>query len=210
LAVVTAVRRRAAALAALVLSLTLGGPLSGCTSDDNTPAPKPTASSTPLADFATDEVSVARTGFCPRVAPRAVTEALGGEPATTDSWANGDRATLADGVRDVAHEYGCAWTAADGTVARAWVFAPPVGAARAARLVRAAGGAERCRPIADAPAYGAPSAAVACRTAAGGRTTLQGLFGDAWLSCSLETPGAVPDLDRTGRWCVAVAQAASA
>ena len=147
------------------------------------------------------------------MAPQAVTDALGAEvgpdPADTRSWANGDRTKLADGVRDVAHEYGCAWTAADGTVATAWVFAPPVTADRAGELARDARRADRCRPLPDAPAYGAPSIAVSCGTKGGARTTFQGLFGDAWLSCSLEKPGAAPDVDRTGHWCVAVAEAAA-
>jgi hypothetical protein len=46
----------------------------------------------------------------------------------------------------------------------------------------------------------------------GDEVTFHGLFGDAWLSCSLSAVGADQDglVDRTGRWCVAVAQAASA
>ncbi|WP_028642980.1 hypothetical protein [Nocardioides sp. URHA0020] len=204
------VRRAAAALAAGALGLALSGSLAGCTSDEDAPTAAPTPTSTPLADYATDTVVIARGEFCARVAPRAVTEALGAEAATTASWANGDRARLAAGVRDVAHEYGCSWTAADGTVARAWVFAPPVSADRADALVRDTGRGRRCERLTDAPAYGAPSVAVSCTTKRGGRTTVQGLFGDAWLSCSLQVPGSPPDIDRTGRWCVAVAEAASA
>ena len=41
--------------------------------------------------------------------------------------------------------------------------------------------------------------------------TYQGLFGDAWLSCSVTTPARNPQnlLARTGTWCVSVAQAAA-
>jgi pyruvate/2-oxoglutarate dehydrogenase complex dihydrolipoamide acyltransferase (E2) component len=202
LACVFAVRRPAAILAGAVLALTLVG----CTSDEADPPEQPQATSTPLSDFATDDVSVTRGEFCARVAPDAIEEALAGEAADSGSWANGDRTKLAAGVRDVAHEYGCSWTAADGTVASAWVFAPPVTPARAKALAQDARGADECQPVADAPAYGARSAAVRC----GDEIAFHGLFGDAWLSCSLRTPSTQPDLDRAGRWCVAVAQAASA
>jgi hypothetical protein len=199
---VSAVRRSAAAAACAALALALAG----CTgSGDKEPAADPpSASSTPLQDFATDQVTVARGEFCARVAPEAVADALGAEPETTDSWANGDRARLSKGVRDVAHEYGCSWTAADGTVARAWVFAPPVTPDRVRALGRESRRADGCEPVPAAPAYGDPSAAVRC----GREISFRGLFGDAWLSCSLQTPGTPPDVDRAGRWCVAVAQAA--
>jgi hypothetical protein len=201
---VSVVRRLIVTAGALVLALGL----LGCTDDGSDSPAAPAASSTPLQDFATDAVIVVRDDFCPRIAPEAVAEALGGEPGDTKTWANGDRVELADGVRDVAHEYGCSWTAADGSVAQAWVFAPPVTTARAIALGRDARRTKGCRVLADAPAYGAPSAAVSCRRAGASTTAFHGLFGDAWLSCSL-TASAEPDADRTGRWCVAVAQAAS-
>ncbi|WP_345525933.1 hypothetical protein [Nocardioides endophyticus] len=199
-----AVRRPAAALVGAVLALTL----LGCTSDEPDPPEKPQATSTALSDFATDGVSVTRGEFCARVAPGAVTEALAGEVADSDTWANGDRTRLADGVRDVAHEYGCSWTATDGTVASAWVFAPPVTPAGASALAKAASRVEGCQPVAGAPAYGARSTAVRC----GDEIAFHGLFGDAWLSCSVAPVGTADReglLDRGGRWCVAVAQAAS-
>jgi len=204
LAGVFAVRRPAATLAGAVLALAL----LGCTSDEADPPEQPQATSTRLSDFPTDELSVTRGEFCARVAPDAVTEALAGEAADSDSWANGDRTKLADGVRDVAHEYGCSWTGADGAVASAWVFAPPVTPARARALAQEARRTDGCRPVPDAPAYGARSAAVRC----GDEIAFHGLFGDAWLSCSLTPVGADEDglVDRAGRWCVAVAQAASA
>jgi hypothetical protein len=188
-------------------SLLAAAGLTACDSEEEPEKPAPSAASTPLADFATDTVTIARGEFCSRVAPAAVEEALGAAPEDAVSWANGDRASIAPGVRDVAHEYGCTWKAADGTVARAWVFAPPVTAAQANALRRATTG-KGCRPLPHAPAYGAPSVAVRC----GAETAFHGLFGDAWLSCSLESRTGEPDalLDRTGQWCVTVAQAASA
>jgi hypothetical protein len=197
-------RRVAAAVLATIVT---AAALSGCNDNEQPDKPVPSAVSTPLTDFATDGVTIARADFCARVAPDAVEEALGGAAESSETYANGDRAQVAPGVHDVVHEYGCTWKAADGTIARAWVFAPPVTAEQAAALRKAATG-RGCRPIKDAPAYGDPSVAVRC----GAETAFHGLFGDAWLSCSVEAtegePGAL--LDRTGRWCVTVAQAATA
>ncbi|MEP9364037.1 hypothetical protein ABLE68_13795 [Nocardioides sp. CN2-186] len=187
-------------VAALVLAL-LGVGLAGCDSDDEAPADPPSASSTPLADFDTTGLSVARADFCARVAPAAVDEALGGEPTSSDSYGNGDRVRIGGARADVVHEFGCTWTAADGTVARAWVFAPPVTAERAQALRGAAAHADGCAPVRGAPDYGSPSIAVRC----GDETAFHGLFGDAWLSCSLDAN----DVERVGRWCVAVAGAAT-
>ena len=85
-------------------------------------------------------------------------------------------------------------------------------------LRRAATRAEGCEPIADAPRFGSLGVAVRCAGGTGGSgvvTAFHGLFGDAWLSCSVETSGAVPvppaeALDRAGRWCATVLQAAAA
>ena len=55
------------------------------------------------------------------------------------------------------------------------------------------------------------SAAVRCADDGAVVASYRGLFGDAWLSCSVEPAG--PDdglVERTGRWCVTVLQAASA
>lgn len=190
--------RLVALLAAALLALT------ACTGGGEEPEadPTPTAEPTPLADFATDSLTIARESFCARVAPAAVEAALGGEPDSADAWVNGDRATVG-GVTDVVHEYGCRWRAVDGTAVSGWVFAPPVTAGRAAGLRRAAAQADGCRPVAGAPAYGSPSVAVRCED---GTTFFHGLFGDAWLSCSAPTG----DLAVAGRWCVSVAQAATA
>jgi hypothetical protein len=196
-------------VAAVALALAAGG----CSGGSEPSAAPTTASPTPLAEFATDDVTVARADFCARVAPTAVEDAIGGKPDSADAWANGERARLADGVTDVAHEYGCRWSAADGTTAQGWVFAPPVTPGEAESFRRAAAGADGCQEVRDAPRFGARTVAVRCQD---GTTSFHGLFGDAWLSCSLtlgdgssgQVPGEV--LDRAGRWCVTVAQAASA
>ena len=179
--------------------------LTACTGGDEEPTADPTPTTTeptPLADFATDSLTVARESFCARVAPASVEDALGGAPDRTDEWVNGDRAAVG-GVTDVVHEYGCRWRTSDGTAVSGWVFAPPVTRAQAAALRRAAAQADGCRPVAGAPAYGSPSVAVRCDD---GTTSFHGLFGDAWLSCSAPTD----DLAVAGRWCVSVAQAATA
>jgi hypothetical protein len=199
---------RSARVAAVIAATLLALPsVAACTGGDAPEAgPTPTAEPTPLADFATDEVTVAREAFCARVAPAAVEDALGGAAERADEWVNGDRAAVG-GVTDVVHEYGCRWRAADGTAASGWVFAPPVTPGRAAALRRAAAQADGCRSVAGAPAYGSPSVAVRCAHGTGSTTTsFHGLFGDAWLSCSAPTE----DLAAAGRWCVSVAQAATA
>ena len=71
-------------------------------------------------------------------------------------------------------------------------------------------GGDACTRIADAASFGRPSVGVVCRTDAGLRTSYRGLFGDAWLTCSLEGPlEREAAVARTGELCVAVAQAAS-
>ena len=179
--------------------------------DDDAPGETP-FSTTPLESFDTSTLAVARDSFCDDVDPRQVAAALGAEPTGEDAYDNGDEVALADGVTDVAHEFGCTWTGDDGSEARAWVFAPPVDATRADRLVREAGKVEGCEP-APTPAYGAPSVGLTCTAVDGARASYRGLFGDAWLTCELTVPDAAADQaalrERTGAWCVGVALAAS-
>jgi len=201
--------RRPLLAAALALSLLL---LGAC--DDNsssTPKPTPTtAPPTPIQSLSTTDLVVRREAFCPVVSPDAVTAALGGTPKKETSYGNGDPARLATDVKDVAHEYGCLWRSADGAIARAWVFAPPITRARAGDLVRAPLGTHCVRV--PGPDYGAPSVATRCRTPDGVERAHRGLFGDAWLSCTLSAPGRKEPADlsaRANRWCAAVATAAA-
>lgn len=169
--------------------------------------------STPLASFDTSAVTVLRTAFCDRVPADAVEEALGAEPEDATEYGNGDRVRLARGVRDVAHEYGCSWTA-DGVTASAWVYAPPVPRSTAAKWVRRARADKGCDQVPGAPPYGAPSVGLVCTGGRFQQVSFRGLFGDAWLTCSIRSSrvsaGQSLDeaVDRTGRWCVAVARAA--
>ncbi len=206
--------RRPRSLLLAVLPLVVAG-LAACDSGapqgGSSGASSPSASSTPLTALDTAGMVVPRSAFCERVAPADAQRALGAKVASSTSYGNGDRAQLTPRVRDVAHEFGCTWTATDGTLARAWVFTPPVTLTRARQLRRTAAD-PGCRVLPWAPAFGSPSVAVRCREPGPRvRTTFSGLFGDAWLSCELDVAGRrVTGLaDRTGQWCVTVARAAS-
>lgn len=203
-----------AALVALVVTgggVAAGTLLLGEDTSDSAPF-----STTPLESFDTTALTVARTGFCDDVDPRQVEAALGGEPADAAAYDNGDEVELADGVTDVAHEFGCTWTGDDGAEARAWVFAPPVSEERARRLLRDAERSKDC-DASPTPAYGAPSVGLVCGQPNGTRASYRGLFGDAWLTCELTDPelraGTEADAadlrERTGAWCVGVALAAT-
>lgn len=170
---------------------------------------------TPLDQVDTRSLTVARASFCADVDPREAVAALGSEPVEVTGYDNGDEVTLADGLDDVAHEFGCQWQAADQSAARAWVFAPPVDRDRAERLVREAGRTQECESSAT-PAFGSPSVGLVCATDGGGTASYRGLFGDAWLTCELYLTPANGDvspadlMDRTGAWCSAVARGAAA
>ena len=113
-------------------------------------------------------------------------------------------------MKDVSHEFGCTWTAGRRD--------------HRARLgLRAADhpgpghrpGALRARPgVRQGPAarFGRPSLASRCRTSEGVERGYRGLFGDAWLSCTLLGPGRKEPADLSARadhWCAAVATAAA-
>ncbi len=68
----------------------------------------------------------------------------------TAHYDSGDRVPLATGLTDVSHEFDCTFDAADGTQARAWVFAEPVTAAVGRSIVR-----EACREGLHGPGQGA-------------------------------------------------------
>ena len=83
-------------------------------------------------------------------------------------------------------------------VAQAWVFAPPVDAPQAQRLVRSAGKGPGCQ-AGDGPLFGAPTLALSCTKDGEARALYRGLFGDAWLVCEVVRPvGATWDV-RPGR-----------
>jgi hypothetical protein len=179
--------------------------------DEPDPDEKPPPyASTPLAAYDTADLAVTRDSFCGAVPDEAVAEAVGSEPASSTAYGNGDQVRLSEAVPDVAHEFGCKW-AAPGATARAWVFAPPVTPRSARELARAVRTAPGCESVAEAPAFGKPSSASVCEVEQRVEVSYRGLFGDAWLTCTLSVSARVPrpDLvDRAGRWCVAVAEAA--
>jgi len=187
------------------------GPDRATTAANDQPTGAPTDGGTPLADVDTTALVVPRAPFCDLVDPTAVTRALGQEAADVVEHRSGQRIRISDDVADVVHEFGCRWTAGDDT-AEAWVFAPPVTRARAARLVRDARSAHGCADASsDASAFGRPSAACLSRGHDAATMTFQGLYGDAWLSCAL-TLTETPDrevTDRAARWCAAVATGAA-
>jgi hypothetical protein len=199
-------------LATAVTVLSVGAGVAVMRVDDGSGA-EPAATSTPLTSYDTSRVTILRTGFCDRVADEAVTSALGSEPEDAEAYGNGDRVRLASRVRDRAHEHGCSWTA-DGATAAAWVFAPPVTRATAGKLLRQARAERGCEPVPDAPAYGDPSAGLVCAMQGSVEVSFRGLFGDAWLVCSLTSDDVsagqsrTSAIERAGRWCVAVAEAA--
>ncbi len=210
---------RALLLSALLTlaPVAIGVALSG----DRTPTREPAAyRGTDLADFDTTKAVVQRAPFCDLIPKAAVAKALGDKDATLAEYANGEQSdAFPDG--DVAHEYGCRFSPADTAAdtassavpneARGWVFAPPITADAAAALLAAPAPAG-CTPVADAPAYGKPSAAWSCPAEGSQTVSFRGLFGDAWLTCSLTLASDVAQADlveRAGRWCVTVAQAAS-
>jgi hypothetical protein len=208
--------RRLAVLAAL---LTLVVTLAGCTGDtSSTPSAAPTTQAadrgTALSDLDTSALVVRRAPFCDLVDPDAVARALGEEPTDVSAHRSGQRTRIDDGtgtaVTDVVHEFGCTWSAG-GSRAEAWVFVPPVTRDRARTLVDLARKTTGCRVLPGAAAYGDPSLATTCRLDAGIQVGYRGLFGDAWLACTLTTPGGQQEelTDQAGRWCAAVAAGAA-
>ncbi|MFP5252820.1 MAG: hypothetical protein ACLGH4_03375 [Actinomycetes bacterium] len=138
--------------------------------------------------------------------------ALGAPVTLRQSYASGDRVEVSPGVTDVVAEDGCVFRSPRAD-ARVWVFSAPVGTAYARTLVRQARRAPGCSPQPDGTGFGDPTLTDVCTTRAAGdeppttTVTLRGLFGDAWLSCSLgvQDESRAEVLDRARRWCTDVA-----
>lgn len=211
--------------AAVLTTLTvLGGVLVGGPSQVDPGADAPAADPSPTDPAAVldglEDLVVRRASFCAAVSDATAADALGDEVASTGSYDSGQRVRLTGDVRDVAHEFGCTWRSG-GATARAWVFAPPVSPERARALVRAAEQADGCTRV-PAPAYGSPGVALQCERGGRPEASYRGLFGDAWLTCTLLPAAAgadgadgaagAADPDATVRaasWCAAVATAAA-
>ena len=197
-------------VAGVVTAVVVGGGVVALGRDDEPTPAEESFETTPLSDYDASGAVVARESFCDAIDDRQVSAALDGEPADSSSWENGDAVDLGNGVEDVAHEFGCRYTAEDGTIAQAWVFAPPVDVAGAERLVKAAGKAVGCE-VGTGLAFGTPTLALTCTRDDGVvRASYRGLFGDAWLACEVVRPAGADwgVVDRAGRWCVGVLQAA--
>ena len=199
-----------ALVAALLATVVVVAGVISNRSPSETEPPAPAYASIPLATYDTDGVAVSRDSFCAGVPDEAVAEAVEGDAESTTSYDNGDRTRLEDGLRDVAHEFGCTWATPDAT-ARAWVFAPPVTPRSARQLARELRQQPDCEPVARAADFGKPSAALVCEVGDRLEASYRGLFGDAWLTCVVSTGSDVSRTeltDRAGRWCVAVLEAA--
>lgn len=198
---------------ALVTGIVALALATGCTAETPEPEAEPTVVNTPLAGYDTARIAVARSPFCDRIAAEAVLDALGDAADDTASWTDGRRFTVPGEESedtDVAHEYGCRYSTTDGLAATAWLFAPPVTSARAREVLADSRG---CRRTNDTD-FGEPSAATRCTTGGPGGGTVavgfRGLFGDAWLSCTVEAPARWEPEDlaaRADQWCVQVLEA---
>jgi hypothetical protein len=204
---------------ALVVALLLTGTavtVGLLTRASDRPAGEPDAggSRTRLDRVDLSDLPVSRGPFCDVLDQRHVEDALGAPVAGTAHYDSGARVRMSAAVWDLSHEWGCTFRAASGAQARAWVFAEPVSAGVARGIVRDARAGRGCRPVAAAPAFGAPTDAARCPIARGGRSvTLRGLFGDAWLTCQLSTPRSESEPEtvrRAEQWCVRVATAMGA
>lgn len=209
-------RPRAGAAAAVAAAVLLLG-LAACSGDDEPDEAEPTVAPPPaLTDLDTTALVVERSPFCDDVDPAAVTAALGAaddSEAEAAPYSSGDAVDLGSGEEQLVHELGCRWSdgAAEPTTAAAWVFVPPVPPADAQQYV-AATPTDGCNAL-EGPAFGAPTLALACALDGATEVSFRGLFGDAWLTCTLTAPTAATSAEelvgRADAWCAAVAVAAS-
>lgn len=180
------------------------GPEAGTSASDPAPSAAPDLTG----------LEVRRASFCAAVPEETAADALGEVVASSDSYDSGERARLTGELTDVAHEFGCRWRSRQAS-AQAWVFAPPVDPERAADLIADAAAVDGCRRV-DGRAFGSPGVALRCDRDARAEVSYRGLFGDAWLSCTLvptaaqlREEGPERAVDRAGRWCAVVAEAAA-
>ncbi len=200
-------------VAGVVTAVVVGGGVVALGRDDDEPTPPAQESftTTPLSEFDTTGLVVARGPFCDAIDDRQVDAVLGSVPDALE-WENGDSIDLTGtGTEDVVHEFGCSYAVPDIGAARAWVFAPPVDATQAQRLVKAAGKSTVCQ-VGTGPPFGTPTLALTCTKDGVTRASYRGLFGDAWLVCEVElADAAAADIvDVAGRWCVGALRAAAA
>ena len=196
----------AAATASLVL-------LTGChdSADSAGSSDRSSASPTGLDRMDTLALPVERAAFCGQLERGAPARALGGEVADATEYAPGDTVEVIEGEEAVSHEWSCTYASDAGVEARAWLFAPPITRDRGRALARDAR-VEGCRPVQQRVEFGRGSVGLVCDDLRGRTVSWRGLFGDAWLACSVRAPRetrVVELADRTQLWCAEVARAAS-
>ncbi|HEX6249091.1 MAG TPA: hypothetical protein VFZ64_14560 [Nocardioidaceae bacterium] len=228
----SAVTRRpgAARVVALLAPMLL---VAACTAGDETGGPTPASPTPGEARLDLSGLPVPRAEVCDALAEDDAARALGGPVEQTAHYGNGDDVEIAPGVVDVSHEYGCVFEAADGTVARLWIFARPVTTGEARALVRRARRGRDCA-FPDVVVFGRPGLTSVCEVPAdrpGGETAFrarfEGLFdGGTWVGCEVTDPaGAEPEspadasagpdekaplLERSEQWCTGAVTAVSA
>lgn len=190
-----------------VIAVVLGLLLAACGGAEQKAAPKPAP--TPIAKLDTVAMQVPRIEFCGLLPRSALTAALGAKQDSVTAYGNGDEQEISGVGKDVLHELGCAWTTTGGVIARAWVFARPIDAAFARKVISSSTRSTRCRAV-PGSLFGKPSTTQTCRFPDGSqRVRHAGLFGQTWLTCEIEASDtSAPRLrSRTDAWCVEVANA---
>ena len=195
-------------VAPAVLALVAMLALTGCGTSDN-PKSTPTPAPTPIAQLNTPAMTLARVDFCALLPDPAVRKALAGGLGDQVSWRNGERALIDTDTRDVAHEYGCAWTR-EQYAASAWIYARPITSEFAKAVLDKTSHRQGCTAKAG-PAFGSPHGQQSCRLPDGTkRVRLAGLFKDTYLTCQVQAPPKEDDqtlAERADEWCVQVANA---
>jgi hypothetical protein len=212
-------RRRGLAVAATVASIVTAGVVGVGVARSPTAPTSPRASATKpgpsppetaetdRADLSRVDVLPVRAPFCGRISEDAVTAAVG-QGARASDYASGAKTTLEPGLTDVAHEFGCVFT--KGTdVARIWLFAAPVTADRAERLVDDADQTKGCEPVGELT-FGSPGSVLLCQTKTELALRAVGRLGDSWVHCELSSAPTAAESEVTDRgqaWCAAAASA---
>jgi hypothetical protein len=193
-----------------LVAVVVAGLTSGCSGSEDTTSPEPAPSDTPLGDVDLTGVVAARTSFCDALDPDSVATVLGAEPTQTDEYSSGQKASLAPGLEDVAHEYSCSFERGSGDklrTARAWLFAQAATPAQARTWVKERRDDEGCRDAGEL-SFGDPGVVQSCEDGSRRRVTAAGLFGDGWLTCQSTAPAKSDEaelLERVQRWCAEVA-----
>ncbi len=166
--------------------------VSGCSGSGEEPAPDPPPRG--VAEIDPAEMALPRIDFCELVPEESVEAALGGPVRRA-----AERASDLD-----VQETGCTWRG-DDAVARAWIFARPVGDRLARRITEQAAAREGCEAEVD-DSFGRPSVHQVCPLRDDRvRERRAGLFTDTWLTCELAgaSDGLAP---RADAWCAQVAE----